>query len=41
MAELFANKNMVPFIFIKFIGNTKATISQRSDYGDQSILLGL
>lgn len=41
MAELLADKNMVPLIFVKFRGNTKATISQRSDYGDQSILLGL
>ena len=41
MADLLADKNMVPLIFVKFKGNTKATISQRSDYGDQSILLGL
>lgn len=41
MAELLSDKNMVPLIFVKFRGNTKASISQRSDYGDQSILLGL
>ena len=41
MAELLSYKNMVPLIFVKFRGITKASISQRSDYGDQSILLGL
>ena len=41
MAELLSDKNMVPLIFVKFRGITKASISQRSDYGDQSILLGL
>lgn len=41
MAELLADKNMVPLIFVKFRGETKDSISQRSDYGDQSILLGL
>lgn len=41
MAELLSDKNMVPLIFVKFRGNTKASISQRSDYGDQSILLGI
>lgn len=41
MAELLSDKNMVPLIFVKFRGNNKASISQRSDYGDQSILLGL
>ncbi len=40
MAELLSDKNMVPLIFVKFRGLTKASISQRSDYGDQSILLG-
>lgn len=40
MAELLSDKNMIPLIFVKFKGNTKASISQRSDYGDQSILLG-
>lgn len=41
MAELLADKNMVPLIFVKFRGRNKASISQRSDYGGQSILLGL
>lgn len=41
MAELLSDKNMVSLIFVKFRGITKASISQRSDYGDQSILLGL
>lgn len=41
MAELLSDKNMVPLIFVKFRGITKASISQRSDYGDQSILLRL
>ncbi len=41
MAEILADKNMIPIIFVKFKGNNKASISQRSDYGDQSILLGL
>ena len=41
MAELLADKNMVSLIFVKFKGNDKSSISQRSDYGDQSILLGL
>ncbi len=41
MAELLSDHNMIPLIFVKFRGNTKASISQRSDYGDQSILLGL
>lgn len=41
MAELLSDKNMVPLIFVKFRGSTKSSISQRSDYGDQSILLGL
>lgn len=41
MAELLSDKNVVPLIFVKFRGITKASISQRSDYRDQSILLGL
>ena len=41
MAELLSDKNMVPLIFVKFSGTTKSSISQRNDYGDQSILLGL
>jgi len=39
MAEILSDKNMVPMIFVKFSGNNKASIAQRSDYGDQSILL--
>lgn len=41
MAEILADKNMVPLIFVKFKGKNKTSISQRSDYGDQSIILGL
>ncbi len=41
MAELLSDKNIIPMIFVKFRGNNKTSISQRSDYGDQSILLGL
>ncbi len=40
MAEILADVNMTSLIFVKFQGNNKASISQRSDYGDQSILLG-
>lgn len=40
LAELLSDKNSIPLIFVKFLGSNKATISQRSDYGDQSILLG-
>lgn len=39
MAEILADKNMIPVIFVKFRGKTKDSISQRSDYGDQSIIL--
>lgn len=39
MAELIADKNMIPLIFVKYNGNSKASISQRNDYGNQSILL--
>lgn len=41
MAELLSDKNMISLIFVKFRGKNKVSISQRSDYGDQSILLGL
>ena len=37
---MLSDKNSIPLIFVKFLGSNKATISQRSDYGDQSILLG-
>lgn len=40
MAEILADNNMLPLIFVKFRGLTKASISQRNDYGDHSILLG-
>ena len=40
LAELLSDKNSIPLIFVKFLGSNKATISQRSDYGVQSILLG-
>ncbi|HOF26677.1 MAG TPA: putative DNA binding domain-containing protein [Clostridia bacterium] len=40
LAEVLADKNMVPLIFVKFSGPDKTSISHRSDYGGQSILLG-
>ncbi len=40
LAEVLADKNMVPLIFVKFSGTDKTSISHRSDYGGQSILLG-
>ena len=40
MAEILSDHNMVPLIFVKFSGTDKTSISQRSDYGTQSILLG-
>ena len=33
LAELLSNKNNIPFIFVKFQGKNKASISERSDYG--------
>lgn len=33
LAELLADRNNIPFIFVKFKGNNKAAISERSDYG--------
>ncbi len=39
LAELLADENTIPFIFAKFKGKTKATFSERSDYGDQCIIL--
>lgn len=33
LAELLADRNTTPLIFVKFKGNTKASISERSDYG--------
>lgn len=39
LAELLADQNMLPLIFVKFRGKDKTAISQRSDYGGQSLLL--
>lgn len=39
LAELLADNNSIPFIFAKFKGKTKATFSERSDYGNQCIIL--
>ncbi len=33
LAELLSDKNNIPLIFVKFQGNNKAAISERSDYG--------
>lgn len=38
-AELLADTNTIPFIFAKFKGLTKASFSERSDYGNQCIIL--
>ena len=40
LAEILADQNMLPLIFVKFAGINKASISHRSDYGGQSLLLG-
>lgn len=40
LAEILSDHNMVPLIFVKFAGFDKTSISQRNDYGTQSILLG-
>jgi len=40
LAEIISDKNMVPMIFVKFAGTDKTSISQRSDYGGQSVVLG-
>lgn len=40
LAEILADRNMVPLVFVKFSGTDKTSISYRSDYGGQSILLG-
>ena len=39
LAEILADQNMVPLIFVKFAGINKASISHRSDYGGR-VLLG-
>ena len=40
MAELLSDNNRFSLIFVKFSGFNKASISQRSDYGNMSILFG-
>lgn len=39
LAELLSDTNHVSFIFAKFKGFNKATFSERSDYGNQCIVL--
>lgn len=38
LAELLSDKNNIPFVFVKFQGQSKASISERSDYGYGCIL---
>lgn len=38
LAELLSDKNNIPFIFVKFHGQNKSSISERSDYGYGCIL---
>lgn len=38
LAELLSDRNAIPFIFVKFQGTNKASISERSDYGYGCIL---
>lgn len=38
LAELLADRNNIPFIFVKFKGRDKSAISERSDYGYRCIL---
>lgn len=40
LAEILSDQNMMNLIFVKFSGKDKTAISQRSDYGGQSLLLG-
>lgn len=40
MAELLSDNNRFSLIFVKFVGINKASISQRSDYGNKSIIFG-
>lgn len=40
MAELLSDNNRYSLIFVKFNGYNKACISQRSDYGNKSIIFG-
>lgn len=39
LAELLSDKNTVPFIVVRFRGKDKSSISERMDYGNNSILL--
>ena len=39
LAELLSDRNNVPMIFVKFRGDDKASISERSDYGNGCILV--
>lgn len=38
LAELLSNRNNIPFIFVKFQGENKASIYERNDYGYGCIL---
>lgn len=38
LAELLSDKNNIPLIFVKFKGNDKSAISERSDYGYRCII---
>ena len=40
MAELLSDNNRFSLIFVKFKGLNKASLSQRSDYGNKSIIFG-
>lgn len=40
MAELLSDNNRFSLIFVKFSGKTKAALSQRSNYGNKSIIFG-
>lgn len=40
MAELLSDNNRFSLIFVKFSGLNKTSISQRSDYGNKSIIFG-
>lgn len=40
MAELLSDNNRFSLIFVKFDGINKASLSQRSDYGNKSIMFG-
>ena len=38
LAELLSDRNNIPFIIVKYQGENKASISERSDYGYGCIL---